>query len=271
MNDTTMASTSPGASQSSSPASAAECPNCHAPVEDPWCSKCGQKQSDLDPTWHDLLHETLHEFLHLDGKIFRTARKLFLEPGELTAEFLRGRRARYIGALRLYLTFSVLFFVLTALVPNPNPDTEVNNAAATTFELATERVVTETFEKVLPKLVFILVPVFALLLKLAHRGQRRNYPQFLYFSLHFHAAVFGFFALVAPLQALQSEAWLHATQACVLAGAFGYLAAGIKRVFGGSAPIVLVRASAVAVGHLVVLTTTSAIVILALVRWASSH
>src|SRR5215208_2778919 len=62
MNDTTMASTSPGASQSSSPASAAECPNCHAPVEDPWCSKCGQKQSDLDPTWHDLLHETLHEF-----------------------------------------------------------------------------------------------------------------------------------------------------------------------------------------------------------------
>jgi hypothetical protein len=121
MNDTTMASTSPGAPQSSSPASAAEWPNCHAPVEDPWCSKCGQKQSDLDPTWHDLLHETLHEFLHLDGKIFRTARKLFLEPGELTAEFLRGRRARYIGALRLYLTLSVLFFVLTALVPNPNP------------------------------------------------------------------------------------------------------------------------------------------------------
>jgi hypothetical protein len=42
-------------------------------------------------------------------------------------------------------------------------------------------------------------------------------------------------------------------------------------VFGGSAPIVLVRASAVAVGHLAVLTTTSAIVILALLRWASSH
>jgi hypothetical protein len=119
--------------------------------------------------------------------------------------------------------------------------------------------------------VFILLPVFALLLKLAHRGQRRNYPQFLYFSLYFHAAVFGFLALVAPLQALQSEAWLHAAQACVLAGAFVYLAAAIKRVFGGSAPIVLVRASAVAVGHLAVLTTTTAAVILALLRWASSH
>ena len=37
--------------------------------------------------------------------------------------------------------------------------------------------------------------------------------------------VLGFLALVAPLQALQSEAWLHAAQACVLAGAFVYLAA----------------------------------------------
>ena len=120
-----MTSISPGPPQSSSsPASRAECPNCNALLEGPWCSKCGQKQSDLDPTWHDLAHDSVHEFLHLDGKIFRTARKLFLEPGELTAEFLRGRRARYIGALRLYLTFSVLFFVLTAVVPNPNPDAE---------------------------------------------------------------------------------------------------------------------------------------------------
>jgi hypothetical protein len=236
-----------------------------------WCSKCGQKQSDLDPTWHDLLHESIHEFLHLDGKIFRTARTLFLEPGELTAEFLRGRRARYIGALRLYLTFSVLFFVLTAIVPNPNPDARDHNAPTTASELETERVVTETFAKVLPKLVFILVPVFALLLKLAHRGQRRNYPQFLYFSLHFHAAVFGFLALVTPLQALQSEAWLHAAHACVLGGAFGYLLAGIKRVFGGSARMVLVRGVAVSVGYLAVLTMMTASVIFMLLQRASNH
>jgi hypothetical protein len=241
-------------------------------VEGRWCSTCGQKQSALDPTWHDLLHETTHEFLHLDGKIFRTARKLFLEPGELTAEFLRGRRVRYIGALRLYLTFSVLFFVLTAVVPNPNPDAEDRTVAtATAPALEAERVVSDTFAKVLPKLVFILVPVFALLLKLAHRGQRRNYPQFLYFALHFHAAVFGFLALVTPLQALQSEAWLHAAQACVLAGVFGYLVAGIKRVFGGGARTILVRAFTVAVGYVAVLTTATASVIFALLRWASSH
>jgi hypothetical protein len=268
-----MTSISPGPPRSSSsPASGAECPNCNALLEGPWCSKCGQKQSDLDPTWHDLVHESLHEFLHLDGKIFRTARKLFLEPGELTAEFLRGRRASYIGPLRLYLTFSVLFFVLTAVVPNPNPDAADRDVApATAPGLATERMVTETFAKVLPKLVFIFVPVFALLLKLAHRGQRRNYPQFLYFSLHFHAAVFGFLALVTPLQAIRSEAWLHAAQTCALAGAFGYFVAGIKRVFGGSARIVLVRALAVSVGYLAVVTTTIAFVIFTLLQRAGNH
>lgn len=56
-----------------------------------------------------------------------------------------------------------------------------------------------------------------------------------------------------------------------LAGAFGYLVAGIKRVFGGSARMILVRALAVSVGYRAVLTTTTASVIFALVRWASNH
>ena len=49
---------------------------------------------------HDLVHDAVHEFLHLDGKIFATAHRLFLEPGELTDEHILGRRIRDIGALR---------------------------------------------------------------------------------------------------------------------------------------------------------------------------
>jgi hypothetical protein len=102
--------------------SGALCTNCAALLAGPWCSQCGQPQSSSDPTWNDLVHDTIHEFLHLDGKIFTTARRLFLEPGELTAERIRGRRVRYIGALRLYLTMSLIFFGLSAVIPNPNPD-----------------------------------------------------------------------------------------------------------------------------------------------------
>jgi hypothetical protein len=254
------------------PASGTRCANCDALLDGPWCSKCGQKWSSLDPTWHDLLHDSVHEFVHLDGKVFRTARKLFLEPGGLTAEFLRGRRARYIGALRLYLTFSAVFFLLTAIVPNPNPDHEAGlGAPEAAGELATERHIAETLSSAFPKLVFILVPVFAVLLKLAHRRQRRNYPQFLYFSLHFHAAVFGFLALTVPLQALPSEVWLQAAQACVLVWAFGYLVTALKRVFGGSARQIQVRALAVSVTYLALLTTATAFIILALLRRTGHH
>jgi hypothetical protein len=34
------------------------------------------------------------------------------QPGELTNEYIRGRRVRYVQPLRMYLTFSVLFFAL---------------------------------------------------------------------------------------------------------------------------------------------------------------
>src|SRR5688500_3170138 len=94
------------------PVEAACCNNCGCPLMGKWWSQCGQRVSSPDPTWHELLHEVTHEFLHIDGKIFRTLRLLFLQPGELTAEYLRGRRARYISVLRLYLTMSVAYFLI---------------------------------------------------------------------------------------------------------------------------------------------------------------
>src|SRR5438874_1271906 len=113
------------------PTPGAVCGNCGAALQGSWCSQCGQPYLPPDPTWHALVHDSLHEFLHLDGKIFITARRLFFEPGELTAEHIRGRRARYIGPLRLYLTMSVIFFALSAVIPNPNPDADPVHAPET--------------------------------------------------------------------------------------------------------------------------------------------
>lgn len=39
-------------------------------------------------------------------------------PGKLTVETLRGRRASYIKPLRLYLSASVLYFLIAAAAPN---------------------------------------------------------------------------------------------------------------------------------------------------------
>jgi len=273
------------------PASLASCSNCGAILRGPWCSQCGQRASSQDPTWHDLVHDTTHEFLHLDGKIFFTIRRLFFEPGSLTAEHIRGRRARYIGPLRLYLTMSVIFFALAAVIPNPNPNPDsdpapVSSAGAnvpakdsavaggdseTTLRARIGRGIRrarsqeehfdETLSHTFQRMLFVLVPAFALLLKLGYRNGR-HYPQFLYFALHFHAAVFGFLALTVPLQALTYEGPEKIAQALVLAGSFAYLAAAIKHVFGGTTLRTVLKAAALSAAYILLLAGASGIVIL---------
>jgi hypothetical protein len=53
------------------------------------------------PTWH-VLREALAEATDVDGRLARTARAL-AAPGRLTLEFLRGRRAPYLGPVKLAL------------------------------------------------------------------------------------------------------------------------------------------------------------------------
>lgn len=264
----------------------AVCHNCEAALAGPWCAQCGQKASSLNPTWHDVVHEWLHEVLHLDGKIFRTLRTLFLVPGALTAEHNRGHRASYIGPLRLYLTMSVVFFVLTSVVPNPDagresPPPSAEHSAepgglpADSVAMTPTPVVTgvrlaaqhpEQFDELLShtfqRMLFVLVPVFAALVMMAYRRRRRNYPEFLYFSLHFHAAALGFFMIAVPLQALPDERWLKLGQFAALVASFVYLMAALRRVFGGARLATLLRASALVGAYLVVLLISVGVALL---------
>ena len=93
------------------------CLNCETRLHGKFCHACGQKTTSANVRMHDFVHEATHEFLHLDGKILRTLKLLVTKPGLLTVEFLEGRRARYISPLRVYLTFSVIFFTIAALMP----------------------------------------------------------------------------------------------------------------------------------------------------------
>lgn len=59
------------------------------------------------------------EVLDVDGRIFRTIRLLFTRPGQLTADFLSGRRARYVHPLRLFLVVSGLYFLAETQTLSP--------------------------------------------------------------------------------------------------------------------------------------------------------
>lgn len=98
------------------PPSTQACPNCGAAAPGAYCPSCGQSQRDrLRASLRDLAAEGIEELLSVDGRVAVTVHRLLRRPGFLTAEYLAGRRARYIRPLRLYLTCSVLFFVALSL------------------------------------------------------------------------------------------------------------------------------------------------------------
>lgn len=94
------------------------CQNCDSPLAGPYCAQCGQRADVRVPTMAEVAHDFVHSFLHLDGRAWRTLRALVLRPGELTNEFIEGRRQRYLPPFRLYLVVSIAFFALSSLLPD---------------------------------------------------------------------------------------------------------------------------------------------------------
>ena len=94
-----------------SPPSPPLCANCGAPAGDRFCPRCGQEQHDYHRSVGSIFGEALDAFAGWDAKIPASIGLLLARPGRLTNEFLRGRRARYLRPLRLYLLLSLAFFV----------------------------------------------------------------------------------------------------------------------------------------------------------------
>ena len=98
-----------------------KCLNCGAPLAGHFCAECGQRAMPPHPTVRQLVGDALAEFSGWDGKFAATIRMLLAKPGELTRQWLEGRRVHYISPLRLYLTASVLYFLVAAAAPNLRP------------------------------------------------------------------------------------------------------------------------------------------------------
>lgn len=92
------------------------CKNCNTAirVEDQFCSNCGQKNREK-LTLKVLLGELANAYLSWDSKLFRTLKPLFFKPGEVSKNYLAGRRKNYVAPMRIYLFASVMFFILISL------------------------------------------------------------------------------------------------------------------------------------------------------------
>lgn len=94
------------------------CADCRAPVSGHYCAACGQETLIETPTVGHFLREFADQYVALEGKLGRTLRVLLLRPGQLTLDYVEGRRQRYVRPLKLYLTISVVFFGLLGVLPD---------------------------------------------------------------------------------------------------------------------------------------------------------
>jgi hypothetical protein len=185
-----------------SPPSLTPCTNCGGPSSD-YCSRCGERQ----PGHHDLsvkhfAHDVVHEFVHLDSKLFRTLRDIVVRPGFLTEEYFAGRKSRYIPPLRLFLTlFALQFLAFTFYQPaaiftiasmkkfdKAGALTKLIDKRSAKLQLTREEFeekLDQRWHKTYSLLQLMNIVGAALVLKVLHR--KRYFAEHLVFAAHFLA------------------------------------------------------------------------------------
>ena len=224
------------------------CRNCHAPFDSAYCPDCGQKDIDLKRSMTDLVRELVKETFEIDGRAYRTVKTLFLQPGTLTAEFLAGRRRVYTPPLRLYIVVSVSFFVIAAWIAQQGLLLDIGQSIDTDAPGQAQFLSDE-----LPRLMFVLLPIFAVLLKVAIPG--RLYFDHLIHSIHLHSAAYVVLAFMLPLENIPH--WVPiGVQVLLFAYLLSYFVISMHRVYATSWPGATAKSLAILLAYLVLFSVT---------------
>ena len=202
-----------------------------------------------------LLTDALGDLFSFDNRLFRTLRPLLVRPGHLTNEYLAARRAPYVPPFRLYLIVSVVYFSVASLLGTESffflyvEDTDLQ---------------ARQYVELLPKLMFLILPGFALLLKGLYFRTGRIYVEHLIFALHYHALSFlgltihniiqgiaepiiaaqGFSAVLIPLVLVD---------AVVQIGVLIYLYLALRNVYHQGRIVTLVKTPLLLAGYFILL------------------
>ena len=275
---------------------AAFCKNCDTAISGNYCHQCGQATHLHVPSAREFLHEFIAHYVALEGKLWRSLKLLLFKPGFLSREYIEGRRVRYIEPLRLYLTFSIIFFALfkmsgVQIVNIGGTDTPPAMSAPAVVQQSGDAGNTENFQefqdktkrllgRVSPRLeqgaerffvlshkersetakrvffsytpyaIFLMMPVFALYLKLLYLGSGRRYGEHFLFALHSNAFAFLMLSLF-----MLADGW-NFVRFVLLAWLVFYLPTAMRRVFGGGRIVTALRWMVLMVLHLFTLIMT---------------
>ncbi len=234
------------------------CANCGASLAGPYCHACGQHESASHPaTLGHLLHEVTHELLHVDGKIWRTARSLFTRPGELTAEYWAGRRARWLGPFRVFLIAAAAVVLFVPGIGPMNLRTLVQRKADGGLDLSIGSAVErragmrgmtpigddaargyqEELRRGYAAVRYAAIPISALATRALYRRRQRFYANHVVLGVHFYS-----FWYLVSLVTNQLPYGVGASIGVSISAIYLFLA--LRRLYGETALLTVVKSAA---------------------------
>ena len=90
------------------------CKNCGAEIDTAFCPRCGQSAAVDIPTVQTFLHDAVAAFFSVDAKIWRTLGRLLTKPGQLSVDYVEGRRISNIAPATLYFWLQTICFLTFA-------------------------------------------------------------------------------------------------------------------------------------------------------------
>src|SRR5687768_1380334 len=188
------------------------CPNCSTSLLGSHCHECGQKKIDTDEySLRRFIGRAIYDFTDLESnKVFRTLSAMIVRPGLLAAEYLAGRRGSYLGPLKLYLTFSALYFLFAWTVLSEVRGSSAQRIARhpASVSMAKQRgldpntladKIQQKAEKYASGLRVFSVLVSGTFLAALYFRTRKYYVEHLVFSLYYYSFDFFFKSLFAFL------------------------------------------------------------------------
>jgi hypothetical protein len=168
--------------------SAVTCDNCSKPLpgQAEYCPGCGQSVKTINRPWLEVIREALTELFDFDGRMLISLRLLLTRPGFLAYEYINGRRLSYTSPVRMYLVISLAFFFVLPLILPENPDYSPSH---------------EVSVDLYSQAMFLLLPLFALLLKVFYR--RTLYLAHLVSTAYLFSAMF---IILAAMLSIESAA-----------------------------------------------------------------